>query len=312
MGWEAEKFARRGFFAWGWVQRCSEDKICGRQAGGSVIQKRAMEPWVWKLLVCLALAVAAYGACQAEQRWVQRSGQWLLLASVGFAAWWWSGSWSLAAAVLLMWFLVPAIQALWLSRQQRFSRRRRLVAGVIDHDEFPEINQVSRDARGEGFRVLGDYWLEPSPYEQGYRLFAHEENPIVAAAVVVRQMGLVMHYDIFLTRDGKGQAWLTWDYPLAYGLEMPPEFQVHRCLDARDWPELLAQHREFLELNGVEGVALRGGLEDVREFDRMLQAVLRHNLRTGILYRKGGDEVAYSWRGSILVGWQVLREMVVG
>jgi len=218
----------------------------------------------------------------------------------------------MAVGGLLLWFLVPAVQALWLSRQLRFSRRRRLVAGAIDYEEFPEINRVSRDVRGEGFKVLGDYWLKPSPFEQGYRLFVHGEEPILAAAAVVRQGGLAMHYHILLTWDGEGRAWLTWDYPLAYGLAMPPEFQVHRCLEAEGWPELLAQHREFLVLNGVEAAGCRGGLEDVREFDRVLQAVLRHNLRAGILCRQEGDEVAYNWRGSLMVGWQVVREMVAG
>jgi hypothetical protein len=271
-----------------------------------------MEPWIWKLFVALALGVAAYGAAHSGWRGGERVGYWLMLALAGFMGWWWTGSVGVALGGLALWFLVPGIQALWLSRQLRFSRRSRLVAGPIDYEEFPEINRVSRDVRGEGFQVLGDYWLRPSPFEQGYRLFAAPGGRVLAVAAVVRQGLVTVHYHMLLTRDAEGAAWLTWNYPLAYGLAMPPEFQVYRCLEAEDWPQLLQQHQAFLEANGVEGKPWACGPEDVRQFDKLLRSVLSHNLRTGILRGQEGAEIGYSWRGSLLVSWQVVREIALG
>jgi hypothetical protein len=93
---------------------------------------------------------------------------------------------------------------------------------------------------------------------------------------------------------------------------MPPEFQVYRCLEAEDWPQLLQQHQAFLEANGVEGKPWACGPADVRQFDKLLRSVLSHNLRTGILRGQEGAEIGYSWRGSLLVSWQVVREIALG
>lgn len=258
------------------------------------------------------MALVAYAGWQSSWPGLRVLGYWLGFATAVVVLWFGSGSWVLALSGVALWFVVPCTQALALSRKLRFSRRRRLVAGPIDFEEFPEINRVSRDVRGEGFRALGDYWVKPSPFEQGYRLFAHGEDPILAAAAVVRQGALSMHYHVLLTPDTSGQAWLTWDYPLAYGLKMPPEFQVYRCVDAEDWPQLLEQHRAFLAANGVAGLGLATEQEGVKLFDQLLRGVLRHNLELGILKKEDGDEVAYSWKGSLMVGWQVFREMVGG
>ena len=271
-----------------------------------------MESWVWKLWVALALALMAGAAVRSGYSRGQRAGYWLFLILAGFLGWWWTESVAVAVGGVMMWFLVPGLQALWLSRQLRFSRRRRLVSGPIDYEEFPEINRISRDVRGEGFQVLGDYWLEPSPYEQGYRLFAAPGSVVLAAAAVVRQGPVTMHYHMLLTRDEQGRMWMTWDYPLAYGLIMPPDFHVYRCLEAEDWPQLLEQHESFLKVNEVVGVMWSCGLGDVRYFDHVLRTVLHYNLRAGILRGEPGGSIGYSWRGSLRVGWEVVREMALG
>lgn len=269
-----------------------------------------MESWVWKFLVAAALGAVALGCVWTPGVWAGRVGRWVLLVLGAFVLWWWSGSYGAVGLGLGLWFGIPAVQACWLSRQLRFSLQRRLVAGVIDYEEFPGVHRVSRDIRGEGFAEVGDYWLKPSPIEQGYRLFAHREEPVLAARAVVRQGSVVLDYDVLLTVDEGGGAWLTWNYPLAYGLELPEEFQVLRCLEAERWEDLLELHREFLRLNGVTGRPLTGGPQDRRVLERCLRRMLEHNLAAGILSEGEDGQAAYTWRGSLLVGWQVMKEML--
>jgi len=268
-----------------------------------------MPSWLVSLFWCLGCGFLAYTLLHSPWPWVRRLGMWTVFATVALMLWFLTGDWIFALGGVALWFIIPATQALIFSRGLRFSPERALVEGSIDLEEFPEVNGLTRDLRGEGFVSSGDYWLRPSPFEQGYRLFRHEPESIDAAVAVVKQGAFSLSYLILLTNDEQGRSWITWNYPLAYGLRMPPDVLTHRFPEAESFTELLEQHREFLRLNGVVAHAGQGPVE---RFDAIFGSTLAHNRRIGLLSEKNDGELAYSWKGSAFIGWQVFCESVRG
>jgi hypothetical protein len=277
-----------------------------------------MSGWISDLLACLGLLVLALACFQSVSLWIRRLGLWVIFGTIGLGLWFWTKNWGVVVAGLLAWFVIPVGQAMYLSRKLRISHDRKLSQEGLDAEEFAELPDLTRDLRTQGFRLDSDYWLKPSPFDQGYRLFRHEEEGTYAAIAVARQGAVHLSYLLFATPGADGGTWITWDYPLAYGMQMPPHFNVHRFLAATSVKEMHEQHREFLQLNTVTPVTGTEAEDShktaCRFFEEMFRQTVRHNLEAGLLRRTEGEsgDLAYSWRGTFFISWQVLVELVKG
>jgi hypothetical protein len=273
-----------------------------------------MGSWLLNLGLCLGLLALAYFCLQCHRIWLKRLGVWLIFACLGAGVWFISGSWWLVAASLLAWFCIPVGQAVYLSRTLRFPPEAALAPGNLHEDGPDELRPLTAELRDLDFVLDRDYWLEPSPIRHGFRLFRHREKPVYAAISVIKQGVLSLLYLQFVTVDAEGNSWITWNFPLSYNMQMPPELKVYRCLEAQDGAELLAQHEEYLRLNEVRPGA-EDQLPDVASFFNLLNAaVIRYNLSTGLLrhYPRANGQIGYSWRGTWYLSRKVLREMVAG
>jgi len=271
--------------------------------------------WMSELLVLAALLVLAIACFNVDRLPVRRVGVWIIFGMIGLAIWFWTGLWYLVVLALASWFIIPVTQAALTARKLRFSLERKLTPGSLDPDEFPEIQPVSSELRDLGFLRDSDQWLKPSPLDQGFRIFHHTENNISAALAVVRQGAVSLSYLIFATQDKDGDFWITWDYPLAYGLKMPPHFKVHRCLEAETVTELFHQHQDFLKINEVSSSLPDTDNASARSFfDQLFRDTMKHNLNVGVLHQESSntEEIRYSWRGTFYIAWQVLVEVVRG
>lgn len=275
-----------------------------------------MAEWMIQLGICVSIGLMAVACFQSERVWARRLGVWLLLTSLLCGVWFMTSNvWAVALGAFL-WFSVPVGQAVYLSRKLRFPTERALTATDFAVDEFPDLPAVTREIRSLGFQQLGDFWLEGAPVRQGYRLFFHEERAIYASAAIVSSGGISLLYFIFMTPDREGNAWITWDYPLTYGLKTPPSLKIYRCLEADSIEELMEQHLAYLAVNKVSSDPDQPLTEElaVREFTELFAKTLDYNVRVGVLQdRKSSDlSIRYSWRGTAYLSWQVLRDMVVG
>jgi len=280
-------------------------------------------PWVSELFILAGLGFLAAALFRSGSARLRRLAIWLIWGTIGMAIWFWTDRWYLVVLGLLAWFAIPVGQATLMSRKLRFSLKRKLTPGPLNAEEFPEIRPISTQLHEIGFSRQADVWLKPSPLEQGFRVFAHQDKAISAAVAVVRQGAVTLSYLIFATRDQRKNIWITWDYPLAYGLKMPPSFQVYRCLEAASVSELFEQHEAFLEVNDVHlqpqatsGDAVSSHLShDTHHlFDGIFKETMRYNLECGVLAREheDGEAIRYSWRGTFFIAWQVLVEVVRG
>ena len=270
-----------------------------------------MSQWLIEAGLYVGLALLAFALFHSPRPWLRRAGNILLIGASGLALWFWTSSlWWVALGVSL-WFLVPMIQAAWLSRKLTFAVKRKLSQGSIREEDFPGINQLTYQLKQFDFKLEGEYWLKPSPLKQGYRLFSDLENSLYAALAVIRFGGASLIYMIFATPARNKAVWLTWDYPLAYGLRMPPHIMLHRCLEANSVKELCEQHRKFLSINKVKPAKAKSAKNF---FEKLFAATIDHNLHAGILGQSPRQEekISYTWRGTAFVAWQVLCEVVKG
>lgn len=266
--------------------------------------------------ICFSLALIAAGCLQAEHLMVRRIGLWLILATILVALWFLFGHPLALIVGILLWFSLPVGQAIIVSRRLRFGRERTLETAHFAPEEFPDLPEASKELRDLGFVEVGDYWLAGAPIQQGYRIFCHPEHRIYGAATVVTTGGVSLLYLVFISRAGDGTIWMTWDYPFTYALQTPPDLKVYRCLEADSIATLLDQHRSFLEVNEIATESCQPVEPDQAEsfFAQMFSTTLDYNLRIGVLKNQGGSDghLRYSWRGTVFLSWQVLREMVVG
>jgi len=270
------------------------------------------ESWVYKWLSCIGLVLLAYALMNSRFFWSRRIGLWLIFGAMGLGVWFLTESWVLAVVALVGWFILPLAQTVYLSRSLKFSLSRRLIKERQEVDDFEDWAELSRDLKEAGFLLDGEYALKPSPIDYGFRLFQRPEKNQVAGLGLVRQGGLALSYVLVVSRSQDGSLWVTWDYPMAYGLKMPPHLNVFRCLDAASVQELVDQHQAFLTLNEV--VENPDKAEPHEIFDSIFGDTMRYNLTIGLLRssKKSDEEIFYSWRGTLFITWQVLRDMVRG
>ncbi|MFH1066952.1 MAG: hypothetical protein V1746_03540 [bacterium] len=266
-----------------------------------------MNSWLLNVGLCLGLVLMAFALFHSNNAWLRRAGGMLLIGTSGLALWFWTQNWIVVALGISAWFALPVGQAVWMARRLRLPAKRKLEAGNIDEEEFSEITEFACQLRKLDFRWEGDYWLKPSPARQAYRLFTHAKEPVHAAVAVVQYGMAGLMYTIFATQEQNGTVWLTWDYPLAYGLMMPPNVMTHRCLEAASVEQLYEQHRQFISLNAVKA---QPTTLPVAFFEQLFSSTIDYNLRAGLLRFSESNEINYTWRGTAFVSWQVLRDVV--
>jgi hypothetical protein len=265
-------------------------------------------------MVCSALIAAAYLCLQYHNVHIRRLGVWLIFASLIAGAWFVSHSWLLEISILSAWFAVPLSQTIYLSRILRFSKEAELKPGNLLENTVEDLSTLTHELREADFILDRDYWLVPSPIQHGFRLFNHREKPVCAAISLIKQGGLSLWYVQFITVDETENLWITWDFPLSYNMEIPPELKIYRCLKTSTAKELLEQHEAYLQLNEVSPNTKNNYLETAQIFNQINQAIIRYNLKNGLLrsYPRSNNLLGYSWRGTWFISRKVLWEMVAG
>jgi hypothetical protein len=273
-----------------------------------------MPDWFSKLLISAGLLALSWSFLRAQSQGMRRVGVWLLALSLGLLIWLWTGSLAMGMLGWVLWFALPVVQAGMASRRLRFSLDRQLVEGTLLPEEFPDLSGASRELRDFHFQGEGDFWLRPSPQEQAYRIFYHPDDRMIAALAHIIQGPMQVRYLILVTEDADGNVWITWDYPFAYGFKLPPHFKVYRCNGTETISELIDQHREFLSINEVKPKEASGESASIKEaMEKIFSSTMTYNIQVGMLEPSGGDEeLRYSWKGTLYIAGQVLREVVMG
>ena len=149
-----------------------------------------------------------------------------------------TGSPVLACAVLAAWIFFPLWEMVFVLRQLRVPRHRELADARAPRDEFEELGDITHALVDAGFEQLDECRLRPAEHEQYYRIFVRQDGLTQATIGYIAQGPIGFHFIAFTSNGKDGRRWVTWDYPLTYGLVMPPNTAVYRALHCQDVPEL--------------------------------------------------------------------------
>lgn len=268
-----------------------------------------------ELLICGGIILAGYALMQWPSGTLRKAGVLFFCAASGLGVFFLSGQWWMGLVVILGWILFPISELIYVLRKLRVPRTRVLESISHSPAQFEDLSLFTHDLAQLGFRQVDDCeWASPM-HTQFYRLFVHESEPYHAGVSYIYNDQFGFHFISFTSQDKQGRIWVTWDYPLTYGLKMPPEVALYRALDCDSPEEMLEQHKEFLAINGVEAAltVTPASAEAARaRLDQTLHKQLEYNITQGILSPEpiSKENFRYSWRGTLYVTSQVLRDLV--
>lgn len=270
-----------------------------------------------QLLGCFVLLLAGLSLLQLDTVSYRKIGMALIWLASGLAAYSVSGSIPLAITILAAWIFFPLWEMVFVLRQLRVPRHRELADARAPRDEFEELAGMTQALVEAGFEHLDECKLRPAEHEQYYRIFVREDGLTQATIGYIAQGPIGFHFVAFTSNSKDDRRWVTWDYPLTYGLVMPPSTAVYRALHCQDVGELYQAHLDFLQANDVRPddlVACERTREAARtRLEETLNQQIEYNISRGYLApAKGPDEenFCYSWRGTLYVAGQVLRDLL--
>lgn len=241
----------------------------------------------------------------------------LIWVSTGLATYYLTHSPLLAGVMLLAWIFFPIWEMIFVLRKLRVPRHRELADARAPRDEFEELPAITGELTGLGFQNLDECRLKPAQHEQYYRIFVREDGLAQATVGYIAQGAIGFHFTAFTSISQDGRRWVTWDYPLTYGLVMPPDVAVFRALHCQTVEELYQAHLDFLKINQVKpedlAITERTPQAARSRLEQTLNQQIEYNISRGYLSptsEADADNFCYSWRGTLYVAGQVLRDLL--
>ena len=265
------------------------------------------------LFLTLGVAVLSVALRSYQTSFAQKAGAFGILVSSFLAIYFATGSWIYGLIAALSWLLLPWLEILTRIRALRLPKEKALrPKSPPSTDVFPTLNEITREIENEGFAHVSDAGWDWEDYRQFFRLFYKEADRAQATICLNEQNDLSFYYLRISSRAKDGLIWTTWNYPLSYGLKLPPEFRINRQRPDQSFWELYQAHREYLRLNQVE-LSVIDPMDDERiqsEIEKDLRDQIAHNLKKGVLTPADDGEVKYSWRGMVYLWCQFLLDLV--
>ena len=269
------------------------------------------------ILGCVVLMLGGLSLLQLDNITFRKIGMAMIWLASGVAIYFATGSVVLAALMLVAWMFFPLWEMLFVLRKLRVPRHRELADARAPRDEFEELSEITNQLDAANFEQVDECRLRPAQHEQYYRIFVRRDGLVQATVGYIAQGAIGFHFLAFTSHAKDGRRWITWDYPLTYGLVMPPETGLYRALHCESVPDLYQAHLDFLEVNGVKDEELVSD-ERTREaararLEQTLNQQIEYNISRGFLAPAAGpdsDNFCYSWRGTLYVAGQVLRDLI--
>ena len=270
-----------------------------------------------ELIASVALVLGGLTCFQFENIAARKFGLGLVWLASGLGIHAISGSLLLACAMLTAWILFPLWEMVFVLRQLRVPRHRELADARAPRDEFEELSELTGDMIEAGFEQLDECRLKPAEHEQYYRIFIRKDGLVQSTIGYIAQGPIGFHFVAFTSQSKDGRRWVTWDYPLTYGLVMPPETAVYRALYCQGMPDLYQAHLDFLAANEIRDdllVAVEPTRDAARaRLEENLNQQIEYNISRGYLApatKRDNENFCYSWRGTLYVAGQVLRDLL--
>ena len=266
---------------------------------------------------CAILLLAGLSLMNMRKPLWRKLGMGFIWFASAAALYFLTGSMLMAVMMLVAWIVFPIWEMVFVLRQLRVPRHRGLSDAHAPRDASQELDAISAELRDAGFEKLDECRLSPSDHEQYYRIFDRGDGRVQATIGYISQGAVGFHFLAFASQGQDGRRWVTWDYPLTYGLSMPPNFALYRALHCDNVADLYQAHLDFLAVNGLKEETLVAGEktpEAARErLEQALNQQIEHNISRGYLApatHADAENFSYSWRGTLYVAGQILRDLL--
>lgn len=265
-------------------------------------------------LLVLGVFVLAFACFSSRRPLVRKLGQLAILAGTFLAGWLVTGLLWVGIVAAVGWFLLPWLEILLRVRRTLIPMKRLLgYQHPPDRDLFPALPEVTEEIENLGFEKARDTGWTTGDHRQFFRLFHHPEKHQLAAVSLFEQGGMVLTFVSLSSRSRDGRTFVTWNYPLSYGLEFAPGVMHRQVPTAESFEELQSIHDEFLEfMLGPDPALLlpydADELESLVESE--MEQQLRHNLDIGLLQQVNDTECRYSWRGCFYLWRKCVGDMI--
>src|SRR5213082_4167659 len=205
--------------------------------------------------IFLTLGVAALSVClrSFQNSYLQKAGALGFLVATFLAFYFITGSWVWGLAGAMGLLFLPWLEILTRIRVLRLPKEKQLrPKSPPSADTFPTLNEITREIENEGFLHVDDAGWDWEDYRQFFRLFYKAEDRAQATICLNEQHDLSFYYLRISSRATSGIIWTTWNYPLADGLKLAPQFRINRQRPDQSFWQLYQSHRAFLRDNAVE------------------------------------------------------------
>jgi hypothetical protein len=281
------------------------------------LPRRSPRMQLSELSGCAVFVIGGLCLMNLRSTLCRKLGMGMIWLASAAAAYFLTNSIVMAMAMLLAWVFFPVWEMVFVLRQLRVPRHRGLADARPPREGFHELSEMTAELREAGFEQLDECRLNPSDHEQYYRIFEHNDGVVQATIGYIAQGPIGFHFLAFGSQAKDGRRWVTWDYPLTYGLSMPPNFALYRALHCETVADLYQAHLDFLAVNDVKQADL---LMDERtpqaaraRLEATLNQQIEHNISRGYLApaaNADAENFSYSWRGTLYVAGQILRDLL--
>ena len=266
---------------------------------------------------CLVLLTTGLCLLQLNSAALRKLGMGLIWLASAVGVYFLTSSLAIAILMLVAWIFFPLGEMLFILRQLRVPRHRGLADARAPRDDFQELSEITMELRDAGFEQLDECRLMPSDHEHYYRIFSRADALTQATIGYIAQGSIGFHFVAFTSIGKDDRRWVTWDYPLTYGLSLPPNNALYRALHCENVADLYQAHLDFLEVNGVKMEDLAPGESTPQaaraELEQTLNQQIEHNISRGYLAPAAGpdsENFSYSWRGTLYVAGQIIRDLI--
>ncbi len=265
------------------------------------------------LLLVMGVAVLGLALRSLGHPLLFRLGSWIIVGASFFAGWLMTSSVLVGVLLAVSWFFLPWIEIIFRLRKVRLPLERFLESQTPpSRTVFPGFNELTDEVEAEGFHHVADVGWEDDHIHQFYRVFRDQTSTTQACICLAEQGDLAFFYLTLTSRTPAGRAFLSWNYPFAYGLQFSPMVRLNRLPSSKTFAEMTREHLRFLREEGIADGAMEKFDEQqiVGVMQNDLQRHVRHNLEVGILTKDGDNLIRYTFRGMVFLWLQFLRDAV--
>lgn len=267
-----------------------------------------------EFLTVLGIFIIGMALRSCRHFWLRKFGAITYVATTGLAAYFISGSLTIAIASTFIWFFLPWIELLTRVRKIRIPLNNRLRRRQRPLPEyFPEAAETAAELERAGFEFIEDAGWSWGLANLDYQLYWHPEERAIAAVCLCEQNHVTFSFLSISSYDTMGHHYQSSNYPFSTTLKLYPQMFCNRLSCQTSSVDcFLVHHHEFIASQGplIDDLKIPDPNLVISQIEEDTRKQIDFNLNAGIITICGEGQLRYTFRGLVFLWCQVLRDMI--